>query len=291
MRCRIPTQSSETGFFYKPRTPYPVPHTRINKLKFLLSILILISPACIAQMPEDFPVVNPNDLPEAELTNMRSYSGSSLFGYMNGGADLYLEYGFSTLSVMDIVFMNGRYKTEIFKMNGPEEAFGIYSVSKFRCLDMPPLAGLTCRNRFQLQICKGPYYISIINGTGSASDSIASLKIGKIIADKITDKEIDLSDLLPGISYEEAKTQSLLVKGRLGIVNGSPDLEDFFSGISGYTALIVNQADRKTISVKFENDESCGKFLELNDLQNDKRSENRSVREISGSHLVIELMK
>jgi hypothetical protein len=260
------------------------------RCSFLFFVLILISSASIAQLPEDFPVVSPNDLPEAEFINMRIFNGSSLFGYMNGGAELYLEYGFSTLSVMDINFMNGRYKTEIFKMNGPEEAFGIYSVSKFRCLDMPPMAKLACRNRFQLQICKGSYYISIINGTGSASDSIASISIGKIIVDKIKEREIELSDFLPGISVEEVSSQSFLAKGKLGIVNGSPDLEFFFRGISDYTALIVNQSDRKIISVKFENNESYDKFLELHNLLDDTGSELGSVRKISGSHLLIELV-
>lgn len=262
---------------------------RRNKYRILISLLIIVGSSCIAQIPDDFPVVSRNDLPEAEFTNVRTFNGSSLFGYMDGGAELYLEYGFSALLVMNINFMDGKYKTEIYKMNQPEEAFGIYSVSKFRCLDMPPLSKFTCRTKFQLQICKGHYYISIINGTGSSSDSTASAIIGRIIVDKIKESEIELSDLLPGISDEELQTQSFLARGRLGIVNGSPDLEDYFLGISDYTALIVKRPGEKIMSVKFENDESCRKFLEQNDSFIGNGLKKQMLTKFSDSHLLIEL--
>ena len=147
-------------------------------------------------------MVNKADLPEARFSSSRTFSSEALYGYIDGGAELYLEYGFSVLSVTEIEYMHGKYKTEIYKMNGSEEAFGIYSVSKYRCLDMPALSEYTCRTKYQLQICKGPYYISIINGTGTKTDSIASVTIGKIITDKISDDEIDLSSYLPGINAE-----------------------------------------------------------------------------------------
>jgi len=168
-------------------------------------LLFLLPAVSFSQLPENFPVINETDLPGAKFSSPRIYNSSALFGYINGGAELYLEYGFSTVSVTEIEYLQGKYKTEIYKMNGPEEAFGIFSVSKYRCLDMPALAEFTCRTKYQLQICKGPYYISIIKSTDSKSDSIASVTIGKILTGKIRDEELDLTGYLPGIPGKVAE--------------------------------------------------------------------------------------
>jgi hypothetical protein len=244
---------------------------------------------CFSQTQKDLPVIDKNDLPEAKFSSSRVFSGSSLFGYIDGGAELYLEYGFDVATVTKIEYKGGEYKTEIFKMIGPEEAFGIFSVSKYRCLSMPPLSKFSCQTKYQLQICKGPYYISIINGTGTRSDSIACLIIGKKIADKIMDQEVDLSSYLPDINTETIQTKSILVKGRLGIVNGSPELEDFFMGTTGYTAVIVREDAKKIISVKYRNKESYQEFLELHKLEEDKPFLSGNVKKIGEYHLLIEL--
>lgn len=257
---------------------------------FLVSAILFISiPVCFSQIPDNFPSIYKDDLPGAKFSSSRTYIGTSLFGYIDGGAELYLEYGFSEVSVTEINYMNGKYNTEIYKMNGPEEAFGIFSVSKYRCLDMPSLSEFTCRTKYQLQICKGPYYISIINGTGTRSDSIASMRIGKIITDKIKDKEIDLSSYLPGISSEVIQTNCILVKGKLGIVNGSPDQEDFFRGTTGYTAVIASGDAKKIISVKFESRDSYLKFLELHKWKEEDLQNPGSIKKIAEFHLLIDL--
>lgn len=220
-----------------------------------------------SQVPEDFPALSLADLPGAVISSPRVFTGSSLFGYINGGAELYLEYGFSLATITEISMNGGKYKTEIFKMNGPEEAFGIFSVSKFRCIDMPAYSDHTCRTRYQLQICKGPYYISIINSGGTASDSTASALIGSLIAGRISGEEIDLLRYLPGIPGEKIKTDCFLAKGRLGIVNGAPELEDCFRGIRNFTAVVLKGEEANTLSVKFSDPDSMKKFTEINGIE------------------------
>ncbi|HBZ20804.1 MAG TPA: hypothetical protein DEO60_06740 [Bacteroidales bacterium] len=255
---------------------------------FLLFLFFLNSPVSFSQLPEDFPSVNKIDLPGARFSSPRTFNGSSLFGYIDGGAELYLEYGFSVVSVIEIEYLQGKYKTEIYKMNDPEAAFGIFSVSKYRCLDMPSLSEFTCRTRYQLQICKGPYYISIINSQGTKTDSIASITIGKIITDKIPDDDLDLSKYLPGIKKETIKTNCILAKGKLGIMNGMPDLEDYFKEVENYTAVFV-KSEKVIISVKFSNEMSYKKFLESNKWPDETLSIAPGVKKIAENHLMIEL--
>lgn len=231
----------------------------------LLTILLLISGYQISfsQQPADFPSVTGADLPEARISEPRIFSGRALFGYIDGGAELYLEYGFELVSVAEIDYLKGRYKTEIYKMASPEAAFGIFSVSKYRCLDMPGISEFTCRTKYQLQVCKGSYYVSIINGTGTKRDSIASDRIARTIAGKISEKEIDLSGYLPGIPIELIRTSSVLAKGKLGIVNGQPDLENYFKGAEDYMAVIFKNDVNIIISIRFGDPGSLSRFVEL----------------------------
>jgi hypothetical protein len=276
------------------------PHTKIAMSKYLLFFVLLFLDvlACYSQIPEGFPFITKADLPGVGFSVPRVFRGTSLFGYIDGGAELYLEYGFSSAVVGEISFLGGKYKTEVYKMTGPEEAFGIFSVSKYRCLSTPPVASFTCLTRYQLQVCKGPYYISIINGTGTESDSTAMLKLGKILTGRITGPDPDLSGYLPGVPAEAFRIGCFLAKGRLGIVNGSPDLEDFFSGISGYTAVVLNEDGKIRLSVKFKNDESISEFLKLHHWENvtlsesdQKLSTGETLRLISSDHLLITLQK
>lgn len=266
--------------------------------KYLFFLVIQISslPACFPQIPLDFPSIDKKDLTGARISSYRTFNGSSLFGYIDGGAELYLEYGFTASSVAEIDYMGGKYKTEIYKMNDPESAFGIFSVSKFRCQAIPDISEFTCQTRYQLQVCKGPYYINIINRTGTLSDSIASANIGMAITSKICGSSFDLSSYLKDIPSQTIKTKAILVKGRLGIINGSPDLEDYFKEIENYTAVIVKEDTKIILSVKFADSDSYKKFMTLrnwkdDDISNDgfKGSTGERINKLSENHLLIEI--
>ncbi|MBW6501889.1 MAG: hypothetical protein K0B05_10890 [Bacteroidales bacterium] len=267
--------------------------------RLILNTFILILQSCIlfAQPAENLPSVDKNDLPEADFSSARTFSGTALYGYINGGADLYLEYGFIAAQVTEINYRGGNYKTAIYRMTDPEAAFGIYSVSRFKCAQKPAVSDFTCQTGYHLQFCRGSYYVSIINGRGSGEDKDASLEIAKIIAGKIREPVLDLTSYLPGTSKEEIQNNCFLARGRLGVVNGSPDLEDFFKGISGYTAVILEDEEKTVISVKCSTEELCREFPGF--LKNDKEVlpgtgltlHPDDLRKISDNHLYIVLRR
>jgi hypothetical protein len=260
--------------------------------------LILISLNCYSQIPDPFPAIDKKDLPDARFRPARTFTGRSLFGYIDGGAELYLEYGFSSAWICETGFMGGKYKTEIYQMTGPEEAFGIFSVSKYKCRSMPPLSPFTCQTRYQLQICAGPYYISIINGSVTNNDSIASLRIGEAIVSKIKEPAADLSSFLPGVSPESIKSNAVLAKGKLGVMNGAPDWEDYFKDATGYCLVILSGKENTLLSVKFKTTGDLEKFESLHnwkpdDISSDKKklSGGETVWKLSENHLIIEIPK
>ncbi|MEE4213509.1 MAG: DUF6599 family protein, partial [Bacteroidales bacterium] len=89
----------------------------------LIIVAFFISHAAIAQVPEGFPYINNDRLTEGRIKSERTYTKESLFGYMNGGAELYLEYGFDRLVVSEIDIDGTEYKLEVYKMDDPEAAY------------------------------------------------------------------------------------------------------------------------------------------------------------------------
>jgi hypothetical protein len=231
--------------------------------RLLSFILITISFACEAQIPADFPVIDNKDLPEAKFLPARYFTGESLFGYMDGGAELYREYGISDAVITELDLGSGHYKCEVFKMTGPEEAFGIYSVSKYRCLNSPPISPFTCQTHYQMQICKGSYYISIINKSGNKADSVNSLRIGMLLAEKISVPSADLSAFIPDANPDDLRNNAILAKGKLGLMNGATEWEEYFKDVTGYYTLIIKAKEKSLLSVRFSKPEDFQQFLKL----------------------------
>jgi hypothetical protein len=286
-------------FFARPsfsESDHPAPSTQ-NMTRYITTLFLLLSTVSLLfSQQDDILSIDSKDLPDARFQPARTFNGESLFGYIDGGAELYLEYGFSVVWVSEIEYMKGKYKIEIYRMKGAEEAFGIFSVSKFRCLSSPPVATYSCQTRYQLQICSGPFYISIINRTGTDGDSIASLNIASSIARKIKENPVDLSRYLPGIPHSLIREKALLLKGKLGLMNGAPDWEDYFKGISDYTLVILPEEGKTTLSVRFQSAEGIEKLVKLHNWDKGsltsemfKVSYNESIMKLSGSHLLIEV--
>ena len=267
----------------------------MNKvLLFFLLIQSALNP--YSQFNRSIPSIGKKDIPGAKFSHQRTFKGKSLYGYIDGGADLYLEYGFSEAVITGFELGKSKIKVEIYRMDNPEAAYGIFSVSRFRCRNRPDFTSLTCQNKYQLQICKGAYYISITNESGTGNDSTISLVAGKVLSDKIDKQSADLSGFFPKVSKETIRNDSYLVKGRLGILNSVPDLDNYFKGAAGFTALILKDPEKTRVSVRFINDETLEMFCESHGWQlpllngeTRKMGGGETVRRTGDIYLLIEI--
>ena len=268
----------------------------LKRIRIIFMLAVLAT--CTGVMAQDavLPVVDQAVVPGAVFEPARTFNGESLYGYIDGGADLYLEYGFETVRVTSFILGTAKYKIDIYRMSDPGSAFGIFSVSRFRCLSRPAFTTFTCQNKYQLQICKGPFYISIVNDRGTAADSTLSITIGEKIAGQVKDTDADISGFFPDSPEAEVRNLAILVKGRLGLMNGAPDLEDFFRDTGGFTAAILKQQDGILVSVRFENTAGISEFAALKgwvlESIGDKFLQTAGgdlVRKINETHLLLEI--
>ncbi len=196
-----------------------------------------------------------------ESAQSRTFTATSLYGYINGGAELYLEYGFDTLLVTELVIEGSDIKAEVYRMKDAEAAFGIFSVSRFRCNGGPRLTEHLCRSAYQLQFCKGLYYVSIINDTGSEADQKRSTSLATLMIENISEPSFDPGSFYSEAVDEETMRGAVLVRGPLGIYNGIPGLSDKLGNANEYSALLIRHGQDTVASLRFNSDSSAEEFL------------------------------
>lgn len=199
----------------------------------LLTILLFIAATTqFVFSQNEFPLLDSTDVPDAVITRSERYDGNTLWGYINGGADIYLEYGFEAVQVQEISWNKQRFKIDIFRMNDNEAAFGIFSVSQRRCTITDKLTLHRCITAHQIQIAEGNFYISIINANGTDEQQRFSSSLADKILKKIKHRDgIIYPTLLQNKLFLDHLNKLLFVKGPLGLQNGFPEWIDLFDGV------------------------------------------------------------
>jgi hypothetical protein len=120
------------------------------------------------------------------------------------------------------------------------------------------------------------------------------LKIGEAIVKKIREKSADITSYLPGVSHETINREAFLAKGKLGIMNGAPDLVDYFGEVAGYTAVIIRHEKETLLSVRFMTKEDMDAFTskhnwdpEMISAGSAVLSTGETITRISDNHLFI----
>jgi len=178
---------------------------------------------------------------QMEIKNERMFTGTALYGFMNGGADLYYEYGFKELTSHEIVYNGEEFTVDIYTMETPLDAFGIYSLNVHKCMRADSLGQFDCLSKYQLQAVDGNTYISIVFQSGSEAARKAADELCQIYA-----VEGKSGIRIPGqLTY---MTQSFsgtvkYMKGKLGINNVQPALNELLDGIDAYEVWYIENAD------------------------------------------------
>lgn len=231
------------------------------KIRLLIIISFFYATAS-AQVSEYFPVIEAESLKNGSVKSEKTYTAESLFGYMNGGAELYLEYGFDRLVVTELEYKETEYRAEIYKMKDAEAAYGIYSVSVFRCDSTGVVNDYSCLSPYQLQFCKGSYYISLVNSSGSSETAAGGIELAGMIASSITETSFKLNDIFRTNDIIQKADKILLVKGDLGMNNGAFRYADLLEGMEDYVCLIAESETRAVLRLDFETENSKSAFLD-----------------------------
>ncbi len=225
---------------------------------FLLSFLSLFS-----FTGNELPGLSSQD--SVQITRDEQYDGNSLWGLIDGGADVYLEYGFDKLRLQELNYHGENFRIEVYRMDTPEDAFGIYSVYTFTCQNPYGLYADHCKNAYQYQVMAGNYYINVMNETGTARASQLGNKIGNKLAAEVGNSTFVLPELFVSEALKEVKGKVKFMRGDLGLQNGFPAWTRRFAGIDSFRLYLLKGSYQdlpfKLADVKFDNEQDLRSFL------------------------------
>jgi len=133
-----------------------------------------------------WPALSPGDLPRVTIERTATYNGKALYGYIDGGAELYYEYGFRSAVVQEVLQDSLRIHLEVFEMDSPAGAAGIFSVTSQGCSGKS-LWDFECANRFQAQSARGRYFIRAANVSGTPAEDTLTRAAARLVASKAGD--------------------------------------------------------------------------------------------------------
>jgi hypothetical protein len=187
----------------------------------------------------------------------RLFSTGDLYGYIDGGAEMFLEFGFEQLTVQ-------RYKpdaqpgaaknaadeftVEIYRMADPVAATGMYLMN---CGREAPDASFTERhtlNQFQLLFRRNRYYVMVNNAEGNEKLRAAMLEFGRYVASRMP---AGVPEKLP-----EALPAKGLDKSSVRLIRGPYALQSVFTLGNGD----ILQLGRKLTAVSGNYQDAAGNY-------------------------------
>lgn len=218
-----------------------------------------------------------------------TYDAGALYGYMNGGSELYHEYGFRELTVKEVEVDENTLTLEYFSMEDGLCAYGIYGVNVHKCQSTTNNSGIyTCHNPYQLQAVVGHYYLSFINGNGSQSAQDASQKL----LDEFISRQDSIQTVtLPSYVTRHNPSEALYLCGHLGIENRASKWLPYFDFFRMDECWLLKWSNTKAtmLVVELKKMNPSIKFLDFT-IREDAKYEIRG--KIVGEHfLIIRMLK
>lgn len=230
-----------------------------------LFLLLIFTSLLFAQDKKDFPALSTADFIDVEIVREEFYDGESLWGFIDGGADVYLEYGFDKLLFQEIKWKGETYRVEYYKMIDEETAFGIFSISTHKCTGTSTITKWICSSPFQIMAAIGKFYITIANEKGTKeAESQSTLLLSKII-EKHKGPLFEFSSSITNKLIAGNTAKIKFIKGNLGFQNGFPSWQEMFSEFKNYKVYLFQLDDAKTYSyvakIIFPSSEEAKKFI------------------------------
>lgn len=187
------------------------------------------------------------------------YERTGLFGYIDGGAEIFLQYGFESAAVLRFTKEEAGLEiaVEVCRMDSPAGAFGIFSVKREGDERVSAFIGTeNWTGPSQASFVKGRYYVSLLADRVSERDlEAAAVEVEKSVPGAGADAAVLLPAFgaLPAAGRNDASRR--YIRGNLAAVNESPLFEDAAwgfaeGGTKAYSAKYA-PANAKTVLVDF----------------------------------------
>lgn len=209
--------------------------------KNLIWNLLIFSTICLGQNQVEIQSLLPENgfLPNWIIKDsIETYKSDDLFMYINGGADVYFEYGFEEVATGRYLnYMANNILVDIYKMSNITAAYGIFTLSSTSKGKPMDLGDQSLLYDYYLDLWKGPYFMrftvnKIDNGMIDTL-MIFARSIDSKISIKGKKPQLTQAFLLPGMEISNVK----YITGIIGLNNvfnfGHGSVAAFSEGLYG----------------------------------------------------------
>ncbi|MEJ2055217.1 MAG: hypothetical protein P8X42_14975, partial [Calditrichaceae bacterium] len=123
---------------------------------------------------------------------------NDLYGHIDGGAELFLEFGFDSLLVQDYSSGEAQISLEVYFMEKPESALGIYLMKTGKETPSPDIGARNSASLYQVLAVKDKYFIQLNNFKGDLeAEKIMPVFFDKLLSNIPDTSRLPLLKLLP----------------------------------------------------------------------------------------------
>jgi Family of unknown function (DUF6599) len=147
------------------------------------------------------------------------YEGRELYEYINGGADLYLEYGFEEAAGLEYQGPdNAVIIIDIYRMSSAAAAYGIFSAGRRMDHTSLALGTVASQTPYQLTFCKGEFFVKVQSLEAGEEDNLAAEYLAGEIDSRIFRADTTVPGLAQRLPRDYLLPQSVtLALGPLGL--------------------------------------------------------------------------
>jgi hypothetical protein len=204
---------------------------RIAALAALAGLLACAVPASLAAGGSLAPrqtITGPPVIPEpgfapgwAKAGQLRTFTGQDLFNQIDGGAELFLEFGFVKLRLQAYVRDKAELTLNAYEMESAAAALGVYLMKMGRETPFSEIAARNSGEEAQVTILKGRHFIQVDNlGDVPASKAEVAALANAFLAGVAEESALTPLDALP----DEGK-----VPGSERLIRGPYGLQPYFT--------------------------------------------------------------
>ena len=175
------------------------------------------------------------------------YFEKELFKYIDGGAEIFLEFGFKNLTLYKYSNNSNTIEIEVYKMENMQAARGIYLMKTQQEFPVKEIPAMNTANPYQIMITSGKFFIQVNNFSGNNQLRPLMIQLSQIIIDQI--HEPDTSDVLASLPKKN------IIEGSQVIFRGPIGLQSIYTFGKGDVLLLEGKifgasADYTTASSK-----------------------------------------
>jgi hypothetical protein len=193
--------------------------------------------------------MNHSDL--KRITEIRIFSGDSLWEYIDGGAEVYHLYKFVDVATADYSNNKTELVADIYRFDSPLNAFGLYSMLCPPETEIINLGVEGFLSPASINFVKGEYLVRLTGFEDTEESRLALVSMAK-----------KLNDGIPGISERPAQFKSFPIENKIG--GTDKYYAEQFMGQRFLTEVFTRSIylNLDTITLFMSADESGGKFLQ-----------------------------